>query len=72
MLWQEYIPYIFSILILAQDHFNVVWFQQIQYPLADKVTVLPKLCVPKNMEIYIYYPLSIANHDILHVYATPI
>ena len=44
MLWQEYIPYIFSNLILAKVYFNDVWFQQqIKYPLVEKVKVFPKI-----------------------------
>ena len=73
MLWQEYIPYLFPILILAQDHYNDAWFgnnQNIHY--WEGKSDFPKLCFPQNEEIYMISPIYFSNHDILHVYATPI
>ena len=63
MLWQENIPYIFSILLLANSISNDTWFvnNQNQYPLFEKVKVFPKLCVPKNMEIYMLSPIYLLN-----------
>ena len=54
MLWQEYIPYIFSNLILAKVYFNDVWFQQIKYPLVEKVKVFSKImCSQKYGDLYV-------------------
>ena len=73
MLWQEYIPYLFPILILAQDHYNDAWLgnnQNIHY--WEGKSDSAKLCVPQKYgDLYVISYLVI-NHDILHVYATPI
>ena len=56
MSWQEkYSMYIFHS-YFGQLHSNDTWLSttQNQYPLFEKVKVLPKLCVSKSMEIYMH------------------
>ena len=63
MLWQENIPCIFSILILANSISMILGLAttKTNTHYLRKKKYSPKLCVPKNMEIYMLSPIYLLN-----------